>query len=96
MREYLDDILENTYNALVNAVYSQVVRQLTDGINDRDNYHYFKLSTFMVEVVRHKAYEQQRRAEDAPAEPSPADKAAALFKQPLKKQVVKSKAPLRI
>ena len=96
MREYLDDILENTYNALVNAVYSQVVRQLTDGINDRDNYHYFKLSTFMVEVVRHKAYEQQRRAEDAPAEPSPTDKAAALFKQPLKKQVVKSKAPLRI
>lgn len=62
MREYLDDILDNTYNALVTAVYSQVVRQMTDGLNDRDNYHYFKLSTFMIEVARYKAMETQRRA----------------------------------
>ena len=62
------DILDNTYNNLVNEIFNQI-RQ-NDGGNGlyqvEDKLHFFKLCAFMIQIQRLKAYEQhQREKKDA-------------------------------
>jgi len=54
MRSYLNDMLDNTYNALINEVFDQIKK--AEGHNTEvasaefDNYHFFKFSAFMIQV----------------------------------------------
>lgn len=52
IREYLNDMLDNSiYNALINEVFSQIKQGGSDfSLAEFDNYHFFKFSTFMIEV----------------------------------------------
>lgn len=57
LRNYLDDILENTYNGLLSQIFSEIVSAQEHNMQQRDNYYMFKLSQFMIQVLRHRAYE---------------------------------------
>jgi hypothetical protein len=59
MRNYLDDMLENTYNSLINEVFRQISPNAGGDLGraDLDHYHFFKLSAFMINVQRMKSYE---------------------------------------
>jgi len=48
-------MLENTYNALINEVFLQIQKGAEMAIADFDNYHFFKLSAFMIQIQRLKA-----------------------------------------
>lgn len=64
IKDYLNDMLENTYNALINEVFRQIKAAQANstefGAADFDNFHFFKFSAFMIEVTRLKAYENQK------------------------------------
>jgi hypothetical protein len=112
LRNYLDDILENTYNPLVNEVFRQISPNSGTEFTkaEFDNFHFFKFSSFMIDVQRMKAYEahqkQQKEAIEAAkqrqneAEPAQ-DNGRSLFdnKKPSSKQASKvqvSKVPFKI
>lgn len=50
MKKYLIDILDNTYNALINEIFVQISKGSNNGIEEFDKYHFFKLSSFMIQV----------------------------------------------
>ena len=47
VRDYMNDMLENTYNSLINEVFNQIKREK---VADFDNYHFFKFSAYMIQV----------------------------------------------
>lgn len=59
IRSYLNDMLENTYNALINEVFKQISPNTGGemGRAELDHYHFFKFSAFMINVHRMKSYE---------------------------------------
>lgn len=65
MRNYLDDVLENTYNHLINEVFRQLGPSSEMGRAELDNYHFFKFSAFMINVQRLKAYEDHANKQKA-------------------------------
>lgn len=60
LKNYINDILENTYNAIINEVFSQIKEGRDENSAEFDNFHFFKFSTFMIEVQRLKAQEEQQ------------------------------------
>ena len=56
VKAYLVDILDNTYNSLVNEICNQIVNSQGAG-QVEDKLHFFKLSAFMIQIQRFKAYE---------------------------------------
>jgi len=50
IRNYLNDMLENTYNPLINEIFIQIQKGTEMAQADFDNYHFFKFSTFMMQV----------------------------------------------
>lgn len=67
IRNYLDDMFDNTYNGLINEVFRQIKENSDsqerdhNGVNPTffDNYHFFKFSAFMIHILRLKAYKKQ-------------------------------------
>ena len=58
VREYLDDILDNTYNALINEIFNQITRDNCGSQKlEYDQYHFFKLSAFILQLQRLKAHD---------------------------------------
>lgn len=56
-------MLDNCYNALINEIFVQIMRnQNPGGVQQKeeffDKYHFFKLSSFMIQIQRMKAYEE--------------------------------------
>jgi len=49
IKSYLNDMLANTYNALINEVFDQI-KKGSELVAEFDNYHFFKFSTFMIKV----------------------------------------------
>ena len=92
LRSYLDDILENTFNGLTSEIFSQIVRQQAQSYEHRDNYHFFKLASFMIQALRHRSYEAFKLSKKQAIEESKeakTDSVNALFNQS-KKQVKKA------
>ena len=50
IKDYLVDMLDNTYNALINEVFNQIQRADMSFQQEFDKYHFFKLSSFMIQV----------------------------------------------
>jgi hypothetical protein len=50
LRNYIDDILENTYNPLINEVFRQISPNAGSDVTkaEFDNFHFFKFSAFMI------------------------------------------------
>ena len=61
IKNYLIDILDNTYNALINEIFVQIQKGSNNAIEEFDKYHFFKLSSFMIQVQRMKAYEEHNK-----------------------------------
>jgi len=57
IRSYLNDMLANTYNALINETFDQI-KKGSELVAEFDNLHFFKLSAFMIKVQRLKAQEE--------------------------------------
>lgn len=49
MKAYLVDILDNTYNNLVNEVFNQIINNPA-ACQEEDKLHFFKLSAFMIQI----------------------------------------------
>ena len=63
MKDYLIDMLDNTYNSLVSELFTQLSQRegtAFGGISEElfDRYHFFKLCTFMIQVQRLKASDE--------------------------------------
>ena len=88
LRGYLEDILENTFNGLTGEIFSQIARQQGHSLEHRDNYHFFKLASFMIQVLRFRAYEafklSKKEAAAQGKDSKAADSVNALFAQPKK------------
>ena len=48
MKDYVNDMLDNTYNPLINEVFAQIQQGSLQDAADFDNYHFFKFSSFMI------------------------------------------------
>ena len=57
MKNYVNDMLDNTYNALINEIFVQIQNGSLSDAQDFDNYHFFKFSSFMIQIQRMKAQE---------------------------------------
>ena len=55
LNNYFNDILDNTYNAMINEIFSQIKEGSEFKSAEFDNFHFFKFSTFMIEMQRLKA-----------------------------------------
>ena len=64
VKDYLIDMLDNTYNALINEVFNQINKQQMDQ-QEFDKYHFFKLSSFMIQVQRLRAYDEHEKKKRA-------------------------------
>lgn len=55
------DILDNTYNPLINEIFAQIQKGVQNGSGKDeifDKFHFFKLSSFMIQIQRMKAYDE--------------------------------------
>lgn len=53
-------MMENSYCPLIEQVFSEIAKG-TEIVEEFDKFHYFKLSRFMIEVCRLKAYDQHKK-----------------------------------
>ena len=49
MKGYLVDMLDNTYNNLVNEIFNQIANNPA-ACQEEDKLHFFKLSAFMIQI----------------------------------------------
>ena len=62
VREYLSDILDNTYNALINEIFMQITKDSgTVHSEEFDKYYFFKLSAFIIQLQRLKAHDEHQK-----------------------------------
>ena len=59
MKAHLLDFLQSSYCPLVQQLFQELVKE-GENIDVFDKFHYFKLSTFMIQVCRLKAIEEHK------------------------------------
>ena len=59
LKSYLLDLLEHSFSPLIEQIFSELTRG-SERIEELDKFHFFKISTFMVQICRLRAYEDHR------------------------------------
>ena len=55
------DILDNTYNPLINEIFAQIQKGVQNGSGKDEmlnKFHFFKLSSFMIQIQRMKIHDE--------------------------------------
>jgi hypothetical protein len=61
LKTYLLDMLDSSYCPMIEQVFNEISKN-SELLCDFDKYHYFKISSFMIQICRLRAYEDHLEA----------------------------------